>query len=181
MTEQQIKIIKALADCNMNVQQTAKSINYHRNTIIYHLQKIKNETGLNPMNFYDLVKLINLEKQEMTKQTETYYLAEDGTRFKTEETCREYETEKERYKMALKKKREAEKEIAVIEYARFRREGGYVVQSTTGSFGCDHDGYYTKCPHCGELTGNYEGKNLGLKVDEGIYKCEKCGGFFCYS
>lgn len=117
----------------------------------------------------------------MTKQTDIYYKANDGTRFETEEECREYETEKERYALALKKKREAEKEIAVIEYARFRREGRFA-KPTTGSFGCGHDGYYTKCPHCGEYTGNYEGRNLKLKVDDkGIYKCEKCGCFFSYA
>lgn len=116
----------------------------------------------------------------MIKQTDVYYKAEDGTRFETEQQCREYETEKERYEMAVRKKREAEKEIAIIEYARFKRKGGYV-QPTTGSFGCGHDGYYTKCPHCGALTGNYEGKNLGLKVAESIYMCEKCGNFFSYA
>ncbi len=115
----------------------------------------------------------------MEKQTETYYKATDGTRFETEEECRAYETEKDRYNAALAKKREAEKEIAAIEYARFKRKYVYI-QPATGSFGCGHDGYYKKCPHCGEQTGGYEGANLGLKVDEGIYKCEKCGLFFSY-
>lgn len=53
-----LKIINTLADCNMNVQKTANKMNYHRNTIVYHLQKIENKTGLNPMNFYDLAKLL---------------------------------------------------------------------------------------------------------------------------
>ncbi len=107
----------------------------------------------------------------MEKCTETYYKAKDGTKFETEE---------DRYMAALVKKRESEKEIAVIEYARFKRKGEFV-PSTTGSFGGGHDGGYTKCPHCGAYTGNYEGANLGLKVADGIYKCEKCGLFFSYS
>ena len=115
----------------------------------------------------------------MEKYTETYYKAKDGTKFKTEEECNEYETEEERYRAALAKKREVEKEIAVIEYKRFKRKGGYV-QPATGSYGCGHDGYYKKCPHCGEYTGNYERKNLELEVADGIYKCEKCGDFFLY-
>lgn len=115
----------------------------------------------------------------MEKYTETYYKAKDGTKFKTEEECKEYETEEAWYSAALEKKREAEKEIAVIEYKRFKRKGGYV-QPATGSYGCGHDGYYKKCPHCGECTGNYERKNLGLEVADGIYKCEKCGDFFLY-
>lgn len=60
MTEQQLEIVKSLADCNMNVQKVANVMNYHRNTIIYHLQKVKKDTGLDPMNFYDLVKLLDL-------------------------------------------------------------------------------------------------------------------------
>lgn len=59
MTEQQSKIIKTFADCNMNVQATANLMCYHRNTIIYHLRKVKKETGLDPMNFYDLIKLLD--------------------------------------------------------------------------------------------------------------------------
>lgn len=60
MTQQQSEIVKAFADCNMNVQATANSMCYHRNTIIYHLQKVKKDTGLDPMRFYDLVKLLDL-------------------------------------------------------------------------------------------------------------------------
>ena len=115
----------------------------------------------------------------MEKYTETYYKAKDGTKFETEEECAAYETEEKRYRAALAKKNEAEKEIAVIEYARFKRSGGYT-HSAIGSIGCGHDGYYTKCPHCEAYTGNYESANLGLKVDEGVYKCEKCGKFFSY-
>lgn len=115
----------------------------------------------------------------MEKFIETYYKAKDGTKFETEEECHEYETEGERYREALAKKKEAEKEIAVIEYARFKRNGGFALP-TMGSFGGGHDGSYTKCPHCEEYTGNYERANLELKVDEGVYKCEKCGKFFSY-
>lgn len=60
MTDKEKEIIKTLADCNMNVHKTARVMNYHRNTIIYHLLKIKNKTGLEPLNFYDLVKLLNI-------------------------------------------------------------------------------------------------------------------------
>lgn len=116
----------------------------------------------------------------MEKRTETYYKAKDGTKFETEEECLSYETEEERYRMAIVKKREAEKEIAVIKYERFKRNGGFA-PSTMGSFGGGHDGSYTKCPHCEAYTGNYEGANLRLKVADHVYMCEKCGGFFSYS
>lgn len=58
----------------------------------------------------------------MEKCTETYYKAKDGTKLETEEECAAYETEEKRYRAALAKKNEAEKEIAVIEYARFKRK-----------------------------------------------------------
>lgn len=116
----------------------------------------------------------------MEKYTETYYKAKDGTKFETEEECAAYETEEKRYRAALAKKNEAEKEIAVIEYARFKRSGGYT-HSAIGSIGCGHDGFYKMCPFCNEQTGGYEGANLHLKVGASVYKCEKCGKFFSYA
>lgn len=124
----------------------------------------------------------------MTKHTEVYYKAEDGKRFETEEECRAYETEEERYMAALEKKRlalgnakEAEKEIAVIEYARFKRNSGYALPMKGIYRGLKYDWVCITCPHCGEYVGNWGSINLGLKVDKGVYKCEKCGGFFSYS
>lgn len=58
MTEHQSEIIKSFADCNMNISATAVIMNYHRNSILYHMEKIRKETGLNPRNFHDLVKLL---------------------------------------------------------------------------------------------------------------------------
>lgn len=112
----------------------------------------------------------------MEKCTETYYTSKDGAKFATEED----ETEKKRYKEALAKKREAEKEIADIEYVRFKRGGGYT-HPAIGSMGCGHDGFYKMCPYCNEQTGGYEGANLHLKVGTNVYKCEKCGKFFSYA
>ena len=116
----------------------------------------------------------------MTKQTDTYYKADDGTRFETEEECLMYETEEKRYREALSKKKEVEKEIATIEFARFKRGGGYT-HPAIGSMGCGHDGFYKMCPYCNEQTGGYEGANLHLKVGVNVYKCEKCGKFFSYA
>ena len=54
------EVIKALADNDMNVSKTANAMHYHRNNIIYHVEKIKDETGLNPLKFYDLIKLLKM-------------------------------------------------------------------------------------------------------------------------
>ena len=63
ITEMDIEIIKKMAANDMNVTQTALGLNYHRNTVIYHLEKIERITGHNPCSFYGLVELIrNLDR-----------------------------------------------------------------------------------------------------------------------
>lgn len=59
ITEIDIEIIKKMAANDMNVTQTALELNYHRNTVVYHLEKIESITGYNPCSFYGLVQLIN--------------------------------------------------------------------------------------------------------------------------
>ena len=54
------EVILMLADCNMNAAEAARRMMYHRNTIIFRMQSIKKKTGLNPGNFYDLVKLVEI-------------------------------------------------------------------------------------------------------------------------
>lgn len=56
-------IIIALADNNMNVSDTARALFMHRNTVVYHIAKIKKMTGLDPANFYDLHKLVDMVKR----------------------------------------------------------------------------------------------------------------------
>lgn len=63
MDERDAEIILALADHNMNETQTAKDLYMHRNTVIYRLRKVKKLTGLDPMNFYDLCKLVEMVKE----------------------------------------------------------------------------------------------------------------------
>lgn len=53
-------IIKAMADFNMNVSRAACSLYMHRNTVVYHLDKVKRQTGLDPRRFYDLVELAKM-------------------------------------------------------------------------------------------------------------------------
>ena len=51
-------------------------MNYHRNTILYHVKKIKENTGLDPLNIDDLVKLRNGDwisvESELPKTNGTY-------------------------------------------------------------------------------------------------------------
>lgn len=63
MDERERLIVIAYADNNMNAQLTAQRIYYHRNSIWYHFNRIQEKTGLNPRNFYDLVKLVAIAKE----------------------------------------------------------------------------------------------------------------------
>lgn len=62
MSETDWASILALAANNMNVSQTAVALYMHRNTLVYHIQKVKRKTGLDPLNFYDLVELVRMAK-----------------------------------------------------------------------------------------------------------------------
>ena len=57
MNDKRKKILIALADNNMKVTEAAKSLFLHRNTVLFHLRKVKEETGLDPCKFHDLCKL----------------------------------------------------------------------------------------------------------------------------
>lgn len=57
LTEQEVKIIKALVQCNMKVKPAAKAIPASHMYIRYNIEKLKRRTGLDPRNFLDLMKL----------------------------------------------------------------------------------------------------------------------------
>lgn len=63
LDERDAEIILALAHNNMNVSDTARDMFMHRNSICYHITKVKRVTGLDPMNFYDLHKLVKDAKK----------------------------------------------------------------------------------------------------------------------
>lgn len=59
-----MQTVQAYAECNMNTVQAGKKMNYHCHTVVYHLNKVAAETGLNPRNFYDLAKLLGYERKD---------------------------------------------------------------------------------------------------------------------
>ena len=63
MTEVDARIIVARADCNMNANEVARREYMHRNTVIYHLDKTKRDTGLDGRCFYDLIELLKIAKE----------------------------------------------------------------------------------------------------------------------
>ena len=66
MTTQESKIIIALAHNQLSPFRTAASLNYHRNTIYYHIRNITRKTGLNPYDFFDMQKLYPMAQEVST-------------------------------------------------------------------------------------------------------------------
>ena len=64
MDKIEMKVILALADSDMNLSKVARDMFCHRNTALYHVKKIQTATGLDPMKFYDLCKLVRMVKKE---------------------------------------------------------------------------------------------------------------------
>ncbi len=58
MTDRQKEIVLLMAQCNMNASAVARKAYMHRSNVLYHIEKIEQDTGLDPKNFYDLVKLV---------------------------------------------------------------------------------------------------------------------------
>ena len=63
LTDVDIRVVLAFADNNMSVVETGRKLFMHRNTIQYHLDVTGEKTGLSPMKFYDLVKLVGMLKE----------------------------------------------------------------------------------------------------------------------
>ena len=58
LTEYERRLLRAVADNDMNVTRAAKSVYVHRNSAVYHMDKIMDRTGLDPRRFRDLVRLL---------------------------------------------------------------------------------------------------------------------------
>ena len=59
LSETAREIIIAYASTNMNASATAKKLFRDYNGVEYHINRIKEKTGLDPRNFFDLCKLVS--------------------------------------------------------------------------------------------------------------------------
>lgn len=64
MNDRQKAAVIALAQNNMDESKTARVMHYHRNTLVYHLENIYKQTGMNPRCFFDLAKLYEMATGE---------------------------------------------------------------------------------------------------------------------
>jgi DNA-binding PucR family transcriptional regulator len=61
-------IILTLADNRMNVAEVSRRLFMHRNSIDYSIRRIKELTGKDPLNFYDLHDLVLYVKAERNRK-----------------------------------------------------------------------------------------------------------------
>lgn len=60
MTDIQREIIRAMMDADGNSAKAARAIRKTRNAVCYHIDRIKEETGLDPRSFRDLRTLVEM-------------------------------------------------------------------------------------------------------------------------
>lgn len=58
LSEDEVLTVVAYAHSNMNVHETSRRCYCHRGTVEYRLRRVKEKTGLDPRNFFELIKLL---------------------------------------------------------------------------------------------------------------------------
>lgn len=71
MTERDAELILALADNGLVMHKVAKKTYRHPNTVRYHIDNIKEKTGLDPRDFWDMQKLVPMAQRTLTFKTVT--------------------------------------------------------------------------------------------------------------
>ena len=68
LTQLDAEIIVAMADSGLNASQVAKRVYMCRNSVHYHIGVIKERTGKDPRNFYDLCELLPMAKAVLEEE-----------------------------------------------------------------------------------------------------------------
>ena len=63
MTKREAELIIGLAQSNLNITKAAERLQCPKNTLLYHLNKIKRETGSNPKCFRDMCRLLPMAEE----------------------------------------------------------------------------------------------------------------------
>lgn len=58
MTETQAKVVKAMAENQLNMTRAAKVLHYHKTNIYKHVIRVLGETGKDMRDFYDMTQLL---------------------------------------------------------------------------------------------------------------------------
>lgn len=70
MNKEDAHIVVAMANHSMNIGEVSRQLFMHRNTVTYHLDKVKRQTGLDPRRFYDLIELVKMAQEVLESETE---------------------------------------------------------------------------------------------------------------
>lgn len=70
MTQTEIEVIKNMCEHSLSIQKVAKVMFMHRNTIVYHIERIKEKYGLNPKCYKDLKKLEQIVNSEIEVESD---------------------------------------------------------------------------------------------------------------
>lgn len=63
LTERQKEVVVGMADNGMKPYRVAKSIYMARTTVYHHITAIRRKTKLDPTDFYDLSKLVEIARE----------------------------------------------------------------------------------------------------------------------
>ena len=64
LTDKQCDVVNAMAFGKMRVYLAAKIMRCNRETVRYHIKKIKEDTGLDANDFFDLTQLVRMTEVE---------------------------------------------------------------------------------------------------------------------
>jgi len=65
LTETEVEVVMALARHGLSAGRAAKAIFRHRNTVMWHSEQVRVRLGLDPLDFYDMIKLEKMAKEAM--------------------------------------------------------------------------------------------------------------------
>lgn len=69
ITPRDAELILALADNGLVMHKVAKLCYRHPNTVKYHVENIREKTGLDPRDFWDMQKLVPMAQRTLAFQT----------------------------------------------------------------------------------------------------------------
>lgn len=58
MTDRELKLVKALYECNLDTRLAAKRTRFSHQKFCSYMEKVRRESGLNPREFHDIIVLI---------------------------------------------------------------------------------------------------------------------------
>lgn len=66
MTPVRCQVVLALADTGMRAAAAGRKLHLDHSCVLYHMKLIKAITGLDPKDFYDLGKLVQMAKKSLS-------------------------------------------------------------------------------------------------------------------